>query len=111
MAENNILKEVERVDLNNPDPDVIEATAELIAQTTKAITELAGTISEILGPMISTVIGVVKEVWNSVMAIGSSQRVVWLAEHAKKERTRKKNRNRIRKTFLRLMKQMGGGSE
>ena len=47
----------------------------------------------------------------TIIPKNAPKRVVWLAEHAKKERTRKKNRNRIRKTFLRLMKQMGGGSE
>ena len=103
MDENAILKEVKRIDLNDPDADtVVEVTAGLISMTARAISALAEAI-----PLIITAF---TEVFNtistSITTLGSSKRVVWLATHAKKKRIRKKNQNRIRKTNLSLMKQI-----
>lgn len=41
--------------------------------------------------------------WDSILKYFGNKRVVHLAFHAKKKRTRKKNRNRLLKEFLRIM--------
>ena len=52
---------------------------------------------------IKVVVDAISGWWDSILKCFGNKRVVHLAFHAKKKRTRKKNRNRLLKEFLRIM--------
>ena len=72
----------------------------------KAFEELA----EALKPVINAVLSALKKLWKvSAKAIGVPPKWLHLAAHAKKARTRKKYRNRIRRYVFEALAAEGGG--
>ena len=63
------------------------------------VTEVAKQVKQIADNLCKTFSGW----WDSILKCFGNKRVVHLAFHAKKKRTRKKNRNRLLKEFLRIM--------
>lgn len=76
--------------------------------------EALDVVAEQIKVVVDAVVQVVKQItdnlcktfsgwWDSILKCFENKRVVHLAFHAKKKRTRKKNRNRLLKEFLRIM--------
>lgn len=66
-------------------------------ELTKALEEAEAIkqLAEFVAEVIRAVAEVIKEVWAAIINAYPNKRVVHLAKHAKKERTRKRNINRI----------------
>lgn len=68
------------------------------------------TLDEALKPVINAVLSALKKLWKvSAKAIGVPPKWLHLAAHAKKARTRKKYRNRIRRYVFEALAAEGGG--
>lgn len=71
---------------------------------------LAAKLAEALKPVINAVLSALKKLWKvSAKAIGVPPKWLHLAAHAKKARTRKKYRNRIRRYVFEALAAEGGG--
>lgn len=67
-------------------------------------------LAEALKPVINAVLSALKKLWKvSAKAIGVPPKWLHLAAHAKKARTRKKYRNRIRRYVFEALAAEGGG--
>ena len=67
-------------------------------------------LAEALKPVINAVLSTLKKLWKvSAKAIGVPPKWLHLAAHAKKARTRKKYRNRIRRYVFEALAAEGGG--
>lgn len=67
-------------------------------------------LAEALKPVINVVLSALKKLWTvSAKAIGVPPKWLHLAAHAKKARTRKKYRNRIRRYVFEALAAEGGG--
>ena len=67
-------------------------------------------IRDSLKPVINVVLSALKKLWKvSAKAIGVPPKWLHLAAHAKKARTRKKYRNRIRRYVFEALAAEGGG--
>lgn len=67
-------------------------------------------LAEALKPVINAVLSALKKLWKvSANAIGVPPKWLHLAAHAKKARTRKKYRNRIRRYVFEALAAEGGG--
>ena len=74
------------------------------------IDEIAAKLAEALKPVINAVLSALKKLWKvSAKAIGVPPKWLHLAAHAKKARTRKKYRNRIRRYVFEALAAEGGG--
>lgn len=72
--------------------------------------EIAAKLAEAMKPVINAVLSAFKKLWKvSVRAIGVPPKWLHLAAHAKKARTRKKYRNRIRRYVFEALAAEGGG--
>ena len=77
---------------------------------TDALREIAAKLVEALKPAINAVLSALKKLWKvSAKAIGVPPKWLHLAAHAKKARTRKKYRNRIRRYVFEALAAEGGG--
>lgn len=75
-----------------------------------ALREIAAKLAEALKPVINAVLSALKKLWKvSAKAIGVPLKWLHLAAHAKKARTRKKYRNRIRRYVFEALAAEGGG--
>ncbi len=75
-----------------------------------ALREIAAKLAEALKPVINVVLSAFKKLWKvSAKAIGVPPKWLHLAAHAKKARTRKKYRNRIRRYVFEALAAEGGG--
>lgn len=75
-----------------------------------ALREIAAKLAEALKPVINAVLSALKKLWKvSAKAIGVPPKWLHLAAHAKKARTRKKYRNRIRRYVFEALAAEGGG--
>lgn len=75
-----------------------------------ALREIAAELAEAMKPVINAVLSAFKKFWKvSVRAIGVPPKWLHLAAHAKKARTRKKYRNRIRRYVFEALAAEGGG--
>lgn len=73
--------------------------------------EIAAKLAEAMKPVINAVLSAFKKLWKVlVRAIGVPPKWLHLAAHAKKARTRKKYRNRIRRYVFEAMAAEGGGT-
>lgn len=82
------------------------ADREKMQQAREAFEKLA----EALKPVINAVLSALKKLWKvSAKAIGVPPKWLHLAAHAKKARTRKKYRNRIRRYVFEALAAEGGG--
>lgn len=76
----------------------------------EALREIAAKLAEALKPVINAVLSALKKLWKvSAKAIGVPPKWLHLAAHAKKARTRKKYRNRIRRYVFEALAAEGGG--
>lgn len=90
-----IEKGADRFDISIKREDIKSATSKL---------------AEALKPVINAVLSALKKLWKvSAKAIGVSPKWLHLAAHAKKARTRKKYRNRIRRYVFEALAAEGGG--
>lgn len=90
-----IEKGADRFDISIKREDIKSATSKL---------------AEALKPVINTVLSALKKLWKvSAKAIGVPPKWLHLAAHAKKARTRKKYRNRIRRYVFEALAAEGGG--
>lgn len=90
-----IEKGADRFDISIKHEDIKSATSKL---------------AEALKPVINAVLSALKKLWKvSAKAIGVPPKWLHLAAHAKKARTRKKYRNRIRRYVFEALAAEGGG--
>jgi hypothetical protein len=90
-----IKKGADRFDISIKREDIKSATSKL---------------AEALKPVINAVLSALKKLWKvSTKAIGVPPKWLHLAAHAKKARTRKKYRNRIRRYVFEALAAEGGG--
>lgn len=90
-----IEKGADRFDISIKREDIKSATSKL---------------AETLKPVINAVLSALKKLWKvSAKAIGVPPKWLHLAAHAKKARTRKKYRNRIRRYVFEALAAEGGG--
>lgn len=90
-----IEKGADRFDISIKREDIKSATSKL---------------AEALKPVINAVLSAIKKLWKvSAKAIGVPPKWLHLAAHAKKARTRKKYRNRIRRYVFEALAAEGGG--
>ena len=90
-----IEKGADRFDISIKREDIKSATSKL---------------AEALKPVINVVLSALKKLWKvSAKAIGVPPKWLHLAAHAKKARTRKKYRNRIRRYVFEALAAEGGG--
>lgn len=90
-----IEKGADRFDVSIKHEDIKSATSKL---------------AEALKPVINVVLSALKKLWKvSAKAIGVPPKWLHLAAHAKKARTRKKYRNRIRRYVFEALAAEGGG--
>ncbi len=92
-----IEKGADRFDISIKREDIKSATSKL---------------AEALKPVINAVLSAFKKLWKvSAKAIGVPPKWLHLAAHAKKARTRKKYRNRIRRYVFEALAAEGGGGQ
>ena len=101
-----IEKGADRFDISIKREDIKSATSKLA----DALREIAAKLAEALKPVINAVLSALKKLWKvSAKAIGVPPKWLHLAAHAKKARTRKKYRNRIRRYVFEALAAEGGG--
>ena len=61
-------------------------------------------IIDALKKMIKAAVNVFSRLWPSVLGVFSSRRVIYLAKYGRTKRIRKKNRHRIMKDFVKMIK-------
>lgn len=92
------------------DREKMQQAREAFEKLTDALREIAAKLVEALKPAINAVLSALKKLWKvSAKAIGVPPKWLHLAVHAKKARTRKKYRNRIRRYVFEALAAEGGG--
>lgn len=111
-----IEKGADRFDISIKREDIKSATSKLaeareaFERLADALREIADKLAEAMKPVINAVLSAFKKLWKvSVRAIGVPPKWLHLAAHAKKARTRKKYRNRIRRYVFEALAAEGGG--
>lgn len=111
-----IEKGADRFDISIKREDIKSATSKLaeareaFEKLADALREIAAKLVEALKPAINAVLSALKKLWKvSAKAIGVPPKWLHLAAHAKKARTRKKYRNRIRRYVFEALAAEGGG--
>ena len=94
------------------DHEKMQQAREVFERLADALREIAAKLAEAMKPVINAVLSAFKKLWKvSVMAIGVPPKWLHLAAHAKKARTRKKYRNRIRHYVFEVLAAEGGGGQ
>ena len=92
------------------DREKMQQAREAFEKLADALREIAAKLAEALKPVINVVLSALKKLWKvSAKAIGVPPKWLHLAAHAKKARTRKKYRNRIRRYVFEALAAEGGG--
>ncbi len=92
------------------DREKMQQAREAFDRLADALREIAAKLAEALKPVINAVLSALKKLWKvSAKAIGVPPKWLHLAAHAKKARTRKKYRNRIRRYVFEALAAEGGG--
>ena len=92
------------------DHEKMQQAREAFDRLADALREIAAKLAEAMKPVINAVLSAFKKLWKvSVRAIGVPPKWLHLAAHAKKARTRKKYRNRIRRYVFEALAAEGGG--
>ena len=92
------------------DREKMQQAREAFEKLADALREIAAKLAEALKPVINAVLSALKKLWKvSAKAIGVPPKWLHLAAHAKKARTRKKYRNRIRRYVFEALAAEGGG--
>ena len=94
------------------DHEKMQQAREALDRLADALREIAAKLAEAMKPVINAVLSAFKKLWKvSVRAIGVPPKWLHLAAHAKKARTRKKYRNRIRRYVFEALAAEGGGGQ
>lgn len=92
------------------DHEKMQQAREAFGRLADALREIAAKLAEAMKPVINAALSAFKKLWKvSVRAIGVPPKWLHLAAHAKKARTRKKYRNRIRRYVFEALAAEGGG--
>ena len=92
------------------DHEKMQQAREAFEKLADALREIAAKLAEAMKPVINAVLSALKKLWKvSAKAIGVPPKWLHLAAHAKKARTRKKYRNRIRRYVFEALAAEGGG--
>lgn len=92
------------------DHEKMQQAREAFDRLADTLREIAAKLAEAMKPVINAVLSAFKKLWKvSVRAIGVPPKWLHLAAHAKKARTRKKYRNRIRRYVFEALAAEGGG--
>ena len=92
------------------DHEKMQQAREAFEKLADTLREIAAKLAEAMKPVINAVLSAFKKLWKvSVRAIGVPPKWLHLAAHAKKARTRKKYRNRIRRYVFEALAAEGGG--
>lgn len=92
------------------DHEKMQQAREAFDRLADALREIAAKLAEAMKPVINAVLSTFKKLWKvSVRAIGVPPKWLHLAAHAKKARTQKKYRNRIRHYVFEALAAEGGG--
>lgn len=92
------------------DREKMQQAREAFEKLADALREIAAKLAEALKPVINAVLSALKKLWKvSAKAIGVPPKWLHLAAHAKKARTRKKYRNRVRRYVFEALAVEGGG--
>lgn len=92
------------------DREKMQQAREAFEKLADALREIAAKLAEALKPVINAALSALKKLWKvSAKAIGVPPKWLHLAAHAKKARTRKKYRNRIRRYVFEALAAEGGG--
>lgn len=92
------------------DREKMQQAREAFEKLADALREIAAKLAEALKPVVNAVLSALKKLWKvSAKAIGVPPKWLHLAAHAKKARTRKKYRNRIRRYVFEALAAEGGG--
>nr|UWH97854.1 MAG: Large polyvalent-protein-associated domain 15 [Bacteriophage sp.] len=92
------------------DHEKMQQAREAFDRLADTLREIAAKLAEAMKPAINAVLSAFKKLWKvSVRAIGVPPKWLHLAAHAKKARTRKKYRNRIRRYVFEALAAEGGG--
>lgn len=92
------------------DYEKMQQAREAFEKLADALREVAEKLVEAMKPVINAVLSTLKKFWKaSAKAIGVPPKWLHLAAHAKKARTRKKYRNRIRRYVFEALAAEGGG--
>lgn len=92
-------------DASITDPEAMQRVSEALSQLADALREVVKAVVEALKPIIDAVVSVARKFWRAIAAGIVPGKWLHLAEHAKKARTRKKWRNRIRKAVLEALRE------
>lgn len=92
------------------DHEKMQQAREALDRLADALSEVAAKLVEAMKPVINAVLSAFKKLWKvSAKALGVPPKWLHLAAHAKKARTRKKYRNRIRRYVFEALAAEGGG--
>lgn len=92
------------------DHEKMQQAREAFDRLADTLREIAAKLAEAMKPVINAVLSAFKKLWKvSARAIGVPPKWLHLAAHAKKARTRKKYRNRIRRYVFEALAAEGGG--
>ena len=92
------------------DHEKMQQAREALDRLADALREIAAKLAEAMKPVINAALSAFKKLWKvSVRVIGVPPKWLHLAAHAKKARTRKKYRNRIRRYVFEALAAEGGG--
>lgn len=92
------------------DHEKMQQAREAFDRLADTLREIAAKLAEAMKPVINAVLSAFKKLWKvSVRAIGVPPKWLHLAAHAKKARTRKKYRNRVRRYVFEALAAEGGG--
>ena len=81
------------------EPTTVEEQFQRFVKAFQPVVNAVSAVVEVMIPTIKNLCKTINRLWDAVLHTYPNKRVVYLAFHGKKERTRKKNRARIAKWF------------
>lgn len=89
----------------------MEAIEGLTQEQCEAVVRTINTVAEVIKEVVDAITEVIKGfvdvftyLWNELLYSASNKKIVHLALHGRTKRIRKKNRNRLVKNFMKLVK-------
>jgi hypothetical protein len=89
----------------------MEAIEGLTQEQCEAVVKAISTVAEVIKEIVDAITEVIKrfvdvftDLWNELLYSASNKKIVHLALHGRTKRIRKKNRNRLVKNFMKLLK-------
>ena len=96
------MDEIIMPEVNIPEED-LQRMKEALDAVAESIKVVADAVMQVVKQITDNLCKTFSGWWDSILKCFGNKRVVHLAFHAKKKRTRKKNRNRLLKEFLRMV--------